>query len=269
MTQFNLHEPFQSAYRKNHSTETALVRVQNDILTALDKNEAAVLVLLDLAAAFDTVYHNMLLGRLSEFGITGTVWNCLKSYLSPRSQRVRVMNACSYATFLIFVVPQGSVLGPVLFTLHTIPLGEICRRHEVFYHLYADDTQLFCTFSVGNDMELEEARRRIQNCISEIKMWMSLHFLKLNDAKTEVILITPRSNHNKISLPTIQVDNSDVTPSESARNSGVMFDANMSMATQITIMCRSAWYQLRNIREVRHSLTTEATIRLVCALVFS
>ena len=84
-----------------------------------------------------------------------------------------------------------------------------------------------------------------------------------------MILITPRSNHNKISLPTIQVGTSDVTPSESARNIGVMFDANMSMTTQITTMCRSSWYQLRNIREVRHSLTTEATIRLVCALLFS
>ena len=74
----NLHEPFQSAYMKNHSTETALLRVQNDILTVLDKNEAAVLVLLDLSAAFDTVDHNMLLGRLSEFGISGTVWNRFK-----------------------------------------------------------------------------------------------------------------------------------------------------------------------------------------------
>ena len=95
------------------------------------------------------------------------------------------------------------VLGPVLFTLYTFPLGEICRRHEVFY-LYADDTQFFSTFSVGNDVEIEEARRRIQNFISEIKMWMSFHFLKLNDDKTEVILITPRSNHNEISLPTIE-----------------------------------------------------------------
>ena len=119
LTHLNLHEPFQSAHRKNHSTETALVRVQNDILTALDKNEAAVLVRLDLSAAFDTLDHNMLLGRLSEFGITGTVWNWFKSYLSPRSQRVRVMNACSDATFLKFGVTQGSVLGPVLFySLH-------------------------------------------------------------------------------------------------------------------------------------------------------
>ena len=91
--------------------------MQNDILTALDKNEAAVLVLLDLSVAFDTVYHNnMLLDRLSEFGISGTVWNWFKSYLSPRSQRVRVMNACSDAAFLKFGVPQGSVLAPVLFT---------------------------------------------------------------------------------------------------------------------------------------------------------
>ena len=139
------------------------------------------------------------------------------------------MNASSDGTFLKFGVPQGSVLDPVLRTIYTNPLCGICRRHEVFYHLYADDTQPFCTFSVGNDVAFKEARRRIQNCISEIKMWMSSHFLKLNDDKTEVILNTPRSNHNKISLPTIQVGNSDVTPSESARNIGVMLDANMSM----------------------------------------
>ena len=95
------------------------------------------------------------------------------------------MNTCSDATFLKFRVPQGSVLGPGLFTFYTIPLGEICRRHKVFCHLYADDTQLFCTFPFGNDVELEKARRRIQNCISKIKMWMSFHFLKLNDDKTE------------------------------------------------------------------------------------
>ena len=115
-------------------------------------------MLLDLSAAFDTVDHNMLLGRLSEFGITGTVWNWFKSYLSPRSQRVRVMNTCSDATFLKFRVPQGSVLGPGLFTFYTIPLGEICRRHKVFCHLYVDDTQLFYTFPFGNDVELEKAR---------------------------------------------------------------------------------------------------------------
>ena len=83
------------------------------LTTALDKNEAAVLVFLDLSAAFVTVDHNMLLGGLSEFGILGTVWNWFKSYLSPRSQRVRVMNACSDAAFLKFGVLQGSVLGHV------------------------------------------------------------------------------------------------------------------------------------------------------------
>ena len=129
----------------------------------MDKNEAAVLVLPYLSAAFDTVDNNMLLGRLSEFGISGTVWNWFKSYLSPRSQRVRVLNPCSDAAFLKFGLPRGSVLDPVLFTLYTILLGEIYRRH-VFYHLYVDDTQLFCTFPVGNDVELEEARLRIQNC---------------------------------------------------------------------------------------------------------
>ena len=125
LSQHQLYEKHQSAYRKRHSTETALTRVQNDILRAMDDSKATVLVLLDLSAAFDTVDHNFLLERLKQCGISGTAQSWFKSYLEDRSQKVHLRGRSSASSSLRFGVPQGSVLGPILFTIYTIPLGEI------------------------------------------------------------------------------------------------------------------------------------------------
>ena len=121
----NLMEPMQSAYRAGHSTEMALIKVKADLLNAIDNKEVVCLVLLDLSAAFDTVDHQILLDRLKYmFGFTGLVFNWIASYLSSRSQKVVVDHAKSPSTPLSFRVPQGSILGPILFTLYQPPLGK-------------------------------------------------------------------------------------------------------------------------------------------------
>ena len=145
-SQHQLYQKHQSAYRKHHSTETALERIQNDILKAMDDSKATVLVLLNLSAAFDNVDHNFLLERLKQCGILGTAQSWFKSYLEDTSQKVHLHGSSSASSSLRFGVQQGSVLGPILFTNYTIPLGEICRRHGVQYHLYADDTPLYVSF---------------------------------------------------------------------------------------------------------------------------
>ena len=128
-SQHQLYEKHQSAYRKRHSTETALTCVQNDILRAIDYSKVTVLVLLDLSAVFDTVDYNFLLERLKQYG-TAQSW--FKSYLEERSQKVHLHRSSSASSSLRFGVPQWSVLGPILFTIYTIPytiytipLGEI------------------------------------------------------------------------------------------------------------------------------------------------
>ena len=140
----DLYEVYQSAYRQLHSTETALLCVQNDLLQAVDTHGGAILVLLDLSAAFDTIDHHCLLHILeSSFGIQGNVLAWFQSYLTGRTQTVRIKKCTSEPHELKYGVPQGSVLGPILFTIYTTPLGKLIRRHGLTFHLYADDTQLY------------------------------------------------------------------------------------------------------------------------------
>ena len=135
----NLSELYQSAYKKHHRTETALIKVQDDILRAIDNNCCVILLLLDLSAAFDTVDHRILLDRLSErFGIIGNALEWFRSYLFNRHQVVKVNSHESTSRELRCGVPQGSVLGPILFLLYTSPLGDVLRYHHVKFHLYTD-----------------------------------------------------------------------------------------------------------------------------------
>ena len=121
-----------SAYRPNHSTETATLRVLSDLLQSVDQGDVAVLVLLDLSAAFDTVDHAILVRRLElSFGIIGPALEWFQSYLTGRSQHVRQGTDTSPITSLTCGVPQGSVLGPVLFLLYTAELQEIVTRHAL------------------------------------------------------------------------------------------------------------------------------------------
>ena len=138
----NLSNPFQSAYRAGWNTETVLLRIVNDILSALDNDSISVLLLLDLSAAFDTLDHQILSRLNSVFGIQSTAPQWFHSYLSDRYQSISVNNSSSSPSQLMYGVPQGSLLGPILFVLYTTPLSDIIANHSVNHQLFADDTQL-------------------------------------------------------------------------------------------------------------------------------
>ena len=163
---------FQSAYRMGHSTETALTRIHNDILLAIDDDSCVILVLLDLSAAFDTVDYDILLGRLEHrFGITGKALSWLTSYLTDRTQFVKVANEHSTIRNLSCGVSQGSVLAPILYSMYTAPLADIIRQHGLNFHFYADDSQTFLSFNPKATGEPLHSLSRVQSSISDITNW--------------------------------------------------------------------------------------------------
>ena len=136
-------DKYQSAYRKGRGVETAVLSVFQGLLTNMDERLISLMAFLDLSAAFDTLDHSILLKRLEiTFGINDTVLKCFLSYVTNRTQSVIVDNSMSRPKPLSFGVPQGSVLGPILFTLYVKPLSAVIERHACQYHKYADDTKL-------------------------------------------------------------------------------------------------------------------------------
>jgi len=173
---------FQSAYRKYHSTESAMQRVWSDILVAADDRQVTLLGLLDLSAAFDCVDHCMLLERLrSAVGLTDPVLDSVRSFLTDRTQQIAYSGHLSSVQSLLFGVPQESVLGPLLYVLYTAELAVVVDRHGLSLQQYADDTQVYISTPAG---DAEAAVRRLTACLVDIEAWLKANRLRLNPTKT-------------------------------------------------------------------------------------
>lgn len=264
----NLFDPLQSAYRARHSTETALTRVNHDINDALDKQSSAVLVLLDLSAAFDVIDHDILLKRLTHsYGISGSALEWITSYLTDRYQSVVIGSVTSDKHELTFGVPQGSVLGPKFYCLFSKPIGAICRRHGMEFHCYADDTQVYMIIKPLDDWN--DHFTRLELCVSDISLWMSNNLLKLNHDKTELIVFTQKRNAQKVPNIKLKVGNNIINSVTCVKNLGVYFDHHLTMEKQVSSLLKSCYYNIYNIGRIRRTITTQACKTLVNSLVTS
>ena len=189
---------------------------------SLDNRHTVILVLLDLSAAFDTVDHRLLLDKLYRIGIRGNANRWMHSYLSERTQVVRVDTHTSRCVDLCFGVPQGSVLGPLLFTVYCLGLDDIFKRHQLKYHMYADDTQLYVEFPRDQQVPATAATDRISLCTADVKTWMASHNLLLNEQKTEVVVIAAPNRsrvHSNVTVAvSIDVCGVSVMPKPSIRD---------------------------------------------------
>lgn len=197
-------------------------------------------MLLDLTAAFDTVDHSVLLSRLHDLvGIRGTALKWFLSYLSDRAFSI-LLNGCSSSTApLLCGVPQGSILGPLLFSLYMLPLGSIISHHKVNFHFYADDLQIYLPLRPGSSNPLLS----LLDCIAEIKHWLNKNFLFLNDSKTEWILFGDKAATGLGSL--------NINFSDCVKNLGVTFDKALHFDRHIASVVRSGFYHLRLLKKVK------------------
>uniref|UniRef100_A0A3B3I2H5 Reverse transcriptase domain-containing protein n=1 Tax=Oryzias latipes TaxID=8090 RepID=A0A3B3I2H5_ORYLA len=261
LNEHNVLEKCQSGFRTNHSTETALLKILNDLRHNYDSQKLSVLVLLDLSAAFDTVDHQILIDRLrSRVGLSGTALNWFHSYLTDRHFFVSMDTRSSGVHEIGCGVPQGSILGPILFNLYMLPLGDVIRRHGVDFHSYADDTQLYIAMS-PDDLEPVNT---LLNCILDIKLWMAENFLQLNQDKTEVLIIGPEDKREMI-LPKLR----NFKSSQCVRNLGVLFDSELNFTPHIRNVVKIGFYHLKNIARVRPFLSLASTEVLMHAFIFS
>uniref|UniRef100_A0A8C1LIJ4 Reverse transcriptase domain-containing protein n=1 Tax=Cyprinus carpio TaxID=7962 RepID=A0A8C1LIJ4_CYPCA len=237
-----------------------LLSVVEALRLARAKSKFSKLILLDLYTPFDTVNHQILLSTILAKGISATALQWFESYLSDRSFKVSWRGEASKSQHLTTGVPQGSVLGPLLFIVYMASLGSVIQKHGFSYYGNADDTQLYLSFHPDDPT----VAARISACLTDISYWMKDHHLQLNLAKTELLVVpaNPVFHHNF----TIKLGTSTTT---TARNLGVMIDDQLTFSDHIAKTVRSCRFALFNIKKIRPFLSEHAAQLLVQALVLS
>ena len=252
----NLLAKKQSAYRRFHSTETLLLRLMSDLVSAVELGTLALMSLRDMSAAFDTVDHAIILQKLNcTYIIRGDALNWITSYLVL----LKIDGSTSAETLLSHGVPQGSVFHAILFILYTC-----IRAHGLLPYSYADGNQIvfYCKPS-----EADNLKSAVVNCITNITAWLSSHSLKISRIKTEFIWsATSRRNH-LIDHTTICISGTQITPSPNVKLLGVHIDEELSQSVQISRTVSSGFFHLWQIKAIRRCLSSDAATSLVNAFV--
>ena len=257
---------FQSAYRMFHSTETTLLGIHNDLILAMDRGEVTSLILLDLSAAFDTVDQSFFI--VFNIGLVFMVLLLTGSHLiSPHVLKQSPSKIPLHLSQIFLVVYLKVPSLAHFFSLYTTPLGSVISKNSIKYHLYADDTQLYISFTPSNSTSSLEM---LSNTFSDILSWMNSNKLLLNPSKTEFLLIGTKQQRLKFSqLTTLSLGNDIIPVSSSARNLGFIFDSDMSFTDQINSLSKSCHFHIRDIRRIRHLLPLSAATALANSLVSS
>ena len=258
---------FQSAYRRFHSTETAMSCVTNNILREIDSGNEVVPLMLDLSAAFDTINHVLLLERLQHrYGIGGTVLKWFKCYLHNRQQSLVIKNTFSSSKPLLYDVPKGSVLGPLLFSLYFAPIEDLIVAHGFDLMIYADDTQIYVAINTSiRSLMLT----KIELCTRDILSWCtSNNMLACNPSKTEIVHFTSQFKQCD-PIPGILINGVNIQPVPIARDLGTILDCHLKLNAHVNNICKTAHYAIRNISRIQKYLSQDDCEKLIHAFVTS
>ena len=233
---------FQSAYRKDHSTEMALLDVLDRAFTAAVNKHVSLLIGLDLSAAFNTVNHDLLLARLqAEFGASGTVLIWLQSYLDGHSLFVKIGQHQSTTTELDTGIPHGSVLGPLLFAVYCSPVANIITAHGVPYYQYVVDTQLCLALHADNTA----ARLAVlAECTTDVRQWYLQNGIQLSPDKSEVLIVGTSNQLRAVSSAVSSVADAgiDLSTADEMKVLRVKLDRWLTFDKHITMVARACNY---------------------------
>ena len=264
----NLCNTCQSAYRPGHSTETALLKVANDLFLSLSKGNISVLALLDFSSALDTIDHPILVHRLhTDFGFTDSVLQWFSSYLTDRTHYIPLSNHCSAFAPIHSGVHQGSVLVPMLFTMHIRPFTAIIDSHSIIHHSFADDLQ---SQMPATPVRISELHHSIQSCICDVKAWATANMLVLIDNETELMIVSSKRTMHLHNLPTsITMGSAQIPFKLSVKKLGLTLDCHLIMNAHVTNIARTCYFELRRLASNRRFLTSTASATLVSAFALS
>ena len=253
--------PGQHAYRKSHSTTTCLIETTNYIYNELDRKNLVGLVATDLSKAFDTLSHDLLLAKLQNlgFGYSSILW--FKSYLNNRTQQVKLGKIRSEIAPVESGVPQGSILGPILFITFTSDFSSSFPNCNI--KAYADDTQILVTAK-----STKELKHRIEETIATAQKWFTDNSLKINPTKTEVIIFGNKGRDQTINI-TVEENGTkqEIQNQKKIKILGVIIDEGLSWRQHIKQVKSQASRAIRNLARTSSILPVESKKTLYDALV--
>ena len=265
LNDFNILPPRQSGFRRGFSCASALLDVMDDVIGAVDRGDIVALILLDFSRAFDVLHHDTLLSILHYIGFSPGAAALVGSYLDRRTQQTLFGGSLSRRASVLSGVPQGSILGPVLYLVFT---AYICSGlMSCSAHMYADDTQLYYAFNSGSLMEAEES---INSDLSVLLDSVKRHRLVINSRKSSVVLFSGRRENSVIaSSLNIRIGNDRLVVSGESRSLGVIIDSGLRFRKHVGILLRRAYSSLKLLYASRQFLDRAVRIHLCESLVLS
>ena len=262
----NLHIPQQFGYKKGHSTEHVILEIVDEVLIGFDKGTATLVTLLDLSAAFDTVDLEKLIQILKNHMHTnGTALKWFQSFLFGRHQKVKIGSTTSNLQETKYGVPQGSVLGPVLFNIYIRNLPSFIKSFGFDTSNYADDTNTRLKFTL--QFQYPNIYERLPLLLKNLESWMNEHFLKLNPDKTEIILFTPDSPLKLIGL--VNHYTGHIRFKNSVKLLGVNLDDTLTLEPQVNSVVSNCYFYLRDIGKLKHMLSSNDLLTLTHSVISS